>query len=690
MILPLSLRICLPCIAVLAAACARPTVVAPEPPDADGIVQLDEAGVTALGALLRMEDARVLDTALVAAQLSSPTAEVRARAALAAARTGDRAATPLLLRALADSAATVRRRAAFALGELGDTSLAVVDGLMAVALRDRAAPAAEAIAAIGRLGAGTGRTAVDSILARTGGAVSVLHETLLAAWRLPRDGATIQAIARWTSSDDPEVRWRAAYALARNPSPDAIASLLSAVDDVDPRVRSYAVRGLRSAQADSAGMRERALAVLLDAARDPHPHVRTNAIGLLAGYRTSQRTTPVLAHALADSVANVAVAAAQALAQSDDRASTGALRDATASGRPDGLRTAALHAWMSVDSATAAPVALEWADSSRWLLRMHAARALGRARPADAAPALRRLARDEHPLVAAEALAAVRSISDSIADARRIFIEQLGAAHPLVRAAATRGMSSSAGAADLDLLLQAYDRARQDSVRDAAIAAVQALARARRAGVPVERTFFLRFGEFGAPSDAAVHRLIRDSIGEPPEAWGEPRPTIRVQPAAFYEGIIRTYVAPVLAGAPPARVIIATTHGDIVLELASADAPLTVHNFISLIERGYYAGTRWHRVVPNFVIQDGDPRGDGSGGPGYAIRDEINPLRYMRGTLGMALSGPDTGGSQYFITHSPQPHLDGGYTVFGRVIDGMDAVDRVVQDDPILSMRVLR
>ncbi|MGH7447010.1 MAG: peptidylprolyl isomerase, partial [Longimicrobiales bacterium] len=188
----------------------------------------------------------------------------------------------------------------------------------------------------------------------------------------------------------------------------------------------------------------------------------------------------------------------------------------------------------------------------------------------------------------------------------------------------------------------------------------------------------------------ALHRLISDSIGAPPASWGQPRARIIVQAPAYYAGIVRTHVAPVLAGGAAPRVVIGTTHGDIVLELASADAPLTVHNFMSLIEDGYFDGTRWHRVVPNFVIQDGDRRGDGSGGPGYAIRDEINPLRYERGTLGMALSGPDTGGSQFFITHSPQPHLDGGYTVFGRVDSGMDVVDRVVQDDPLVSMRVVR
>ena len=94
--------------------------------------------------------------------------------------------------------------------------------------------------------------------------------------------------------------------------------------------------------------------------------------------------------------------------------------------------------------------------------------------------------------------------------------------------------------------------------------------------------------------------------------------------------------------------------------------------FVSLARRGFFNGLAWHRVVPNFVVQDGDPRGDGEGGPGYTIRDELNQRPYLRGTVGMALDGPDTGGSQFFITHSPQPHLDGRYTVFGRVVSGMD------------------
>jgi cyclophilin family peptidyl-prolyl cis-trans isomerase len=133
---------------------------------------------------------------------------------------------------------------------------------------------------------------------------------------------------------------------------------------------------------------------------------------------------------------------------------------------------------------------------------------------------------------------------------------------------------------------------------------------------------------------------------------------------------------------------IVTERGTIVLQLLAREAPLTVQNFVTLARRGFYDGLRFHRVVPNFVVQDGDPRGDGNGGPGYAIRDELNPVRYERGVVGMALSGPDTGGSQYFITHSPQPHLDGHYTAFGRVVSGLDVLDALVQGDQIRRVHV--
>ncbi|HLR07062.1 MAG TPA: peptidylprolyl isomerase, partial [Pyrinomonadaceae bacterium] len=128
---------------------------------------------------------------------------------------------------------------------------------------------------------------------------------------------------------------------------------------------------------------------------------------------------------------------------------------------------------------------------------------------------------------------------------------------------------------------------------------------------------------------------------------------------------------------------VVTSKGSFVIEFLPEDAPLTADNFIKLARKGFFNGQTIPRVVPNFVIQAGDPRGDTNGGPGYSIRCEINEVPYERAAVGMALSGKDTGGSQWFVTHSPQPHLDGGYTVFGRVIRGMDVVDRIARGDII-------
>jgi cyclophilin family peptidyl-prolyl cis-trans isomerase/HEAT repeat protein len=132
--------------------------------------------------------------------------------------------------------------------------------------------------------------------------------------------------------------------------------------------------------------------------------------------------------------------------------------------------------------------------------------------------------------------------------------------------------------------------------------------------------------------------------------------------------------------------VVTTSKGSFTIDLLPAVAPLNVDNFIGLAKRGYFGGITIHRVVPNFVIQDGDPRGEGNGGPGYQIRCEINQVTYDRGAVGMALSGKDTGGSQWFVTHSPQPHLDGGYTVFGNVILGMNVVDGIARGDVIKSI----
>ncbi len=138
------------------------------------------------------------------------------------------------------------------------------------------------------------------------------------------------------------------------------------------------------------------------------------------------------------------------------------------------------------------------------------------------------------------------------------------------------------------------------------------------------------------------------------------------------------------------KAVFTTGKGTFTIDLLPEDAPLTVDNFVKLARSNYFNGIEVHRVVPNFVMQDGDPRGDGNGGPGWSIRCEVNMIPFDRGAVGMALSGKDTGGSQWFVTHSPQPHLDGGYTVFGRVNEkDMKVVDNIVRGDKIISVRIV-
>ncbi len=138
------------------------------------------------------------------------------------------------------------------------------------------------------------------------------------------------------------------------------------------------------------------------------------------------------------------------------------------------------------------------------------------------------------------------------------------------------------------------------------------------------------------------------------------------------------------------RATIATSKGDIVIDLSAEHAPKTVNNFVTLARDGFYDGLTFHRVINNFMIQGGDPTGTGSGGPGYRFEDETtgNPLTHETGVISMANAGPNTNGSQFFITHAPQSHLNGRHTVFGKVAEGQDVVDAIQQGDAMTSVTI--
>lgn len=133
-----------------------------------------------------------------------------------------------------------------------------------------------------------------------------------------------------------------------------------------------------------------------------------------------------------------------------------------------------------------------------------------------------------------------------------------------------------------------------------------------------------------------------------------------------------------------------TNRGTLELELYPQYAPITVNNFVFLTEQGFYDGASFHRVIDNFVIQGGDPTGTGRGGPGYRFEDEVvgNPLKHETGVISMANAGPNTNGSQFFITHAPQPHLDGKHTVFGKVVEGQDVIYEIQAGDEMTAVTV--
>lgn len=644
------------------------------------VSSLEVAGLTGL---MQLEDTRTFDTTAFNLHFASSSAFIRARTSLAAGRIGNRAAVPLLLRALTDPHDSVRTYAAFALGELGDTS-AIVAQALSVLSRARGAAPREAIHALGKIGGPHARPHVENVL-RTAKEGPEIQEALLAIWRFPRQPSTSALVKPFVTSKDPEVRRRAIYALVRPISdPANVPDFQRWARHSDPMVRALAVRGLRAATADSARQRDQSASVLLSALADPHPHVRINAVGVLAGYRNETHAQRA-ALMLNDADYNVRIAAAQALGLMRGDAAVAALQRVISDPqqRPviKGIALASLAQASALHGQAAAVV---MASSPDAVLRTYAARALANVKTADAMALLRSLSNDPDLRVQIAAVTSAAGIAgDTLQATRAFFMEKLASHEPWVRAAALGGLERLVQPGDEVVVMEAFEFALRDRIDDAANAALAVLAKLAEKNPAIQHSFVARFPLSRIPLQDVQKAAIRELKLDARCCELKARPQV-------YARVVRDLLVPALATGYKPTVRVTTTAGSFDLELLPADAPLTVDNFMSLARRKYFDGGRWHRVVPNFVLQDGDPTGTGNGGPGYAIRDEINRVRYLRGVLGMALSGQDTGGSQWFITHSPQPHLDGDYTVFGRVVRGIEIADAVVQEDLIRSIEVIQ
>jgi cyclophilin family peptidyl-prolyl cis-trans isomerase/HEAT repeat protein len=647
--------------------------------------------------ILAMTDTRQLDTALVDRALASKWRPMRAVAALAIGQVGAErgmAGASRLRALLKDGDLTVAANAAYALGLLRDTA-SIADLGAALALNHDVAR--EAAWALGEIGA-PARAAITTAL-RSSHDHDTAIQLLLAASKLRP--VPLAEVRPYLKDANPSVVWAASYAIARTRAPGGVRELIDleaspamAARPQNPdrspdmsapytdslsgnqRARAEIARGIaKSAAGDSLG--PKALAVLARLVGDVDPHVRINAVRSLGTYGPQAKAS--LIYSTRDFDPNVRIAAAQSFGTvlSKDGIELPALWAAdTSIAYRESLLASATHAGLRP------PQLAEWASSPDWRLRAAVASAAGDT--IDRAFAISRaapLTRDPDPRVREAAYAALTPpvtmpLEDSV---HALLVSGLRDPDFYVRATVIGTLADRPSVVDLAAVLASYSRAGRDSANDARLAAIQYVGalwkkdstsltptwRAQLAGTPVPAD----------PLERAAGRTVPVW-----SKWENVAPAAR--PIGWYEGVVRSIVMPVYVG-KSVNATINTVRGPIRLELFGTDAPITVWNFLSLARSGYYRNTRFHRVVPNFVAQDGDPRDDGNGGPGYAIRDEMNRRRYERGAVGMALSGPDTGGSQYFITHSPQPHLDGHYTVFGRVIRGYDVLDRLVQGDLI-------
>ena len=621
--------------------------------------------------LLALEDRRVFDPVALGAAASHDGASVRARAALALGRIGDERAVPLLSRLTADPAAEVRISAAFAAGILGEPSLTAA---LVPRLGDAdPAVAARAAWALSMLEQPAG---ADALLSALRTAASERRPFLLRSlWRF-RTPEAASAASAFASDADPAVRSAALYALARRPQDASLGILTSALADPNADTAALCARALGLlAKPESVGPLWAAAA----SSRGPVTIAALLALQAVfeknaeAGLLLADDATARLLALCGDTNPNLAVPALALLRwRAADREVFRRLWTVASSGR--GRRQqVALSALMGgladqardlVDAAMASPDPY---------LRGTVAESLSYLPAADASARRARLAADPEVVVRLKVLEGLRT-KDSVAQSRALVDAALRDSDPGVQAAAIDALAQLEDPAVWPVIQEAVTRSSAGPAPDVAIeaiAAAEAHPEDPAARAVVEAAY--------RDPSVLVSRLARRSLVK----------RFHADPAALpwrtYDARSAEDYAEAAAserGAPPV-VRIETERGAFTVRLAPKEAPLTARNFVALARRGYFDGVRIHRVAPGFVVQDGDPTGTGNGGPGYEIRDELNATPYETGTVGMALSGPDTGGSQWFVTQAPQPHLDGGYTVFGKVVAGMEVVSRIEQGDRI-------
>jgi cyclophilin family peptidyl-prolyl cis-trans isomerase/HEAT repeat protein len=682
--------------------------------------------------IIRYEDARNWNNDLKAL-LSHPDAKVRQRAALAAGRIGDeRAVSSLndLLRKDADN--DVRQMAAFALGEIespagADALLEVLGAVARPEVPGGAAPLgwgrlerapdlneavrARAVEALGKIAAALPESEKER-KASLGSAI--LRALKFEDDRRPQANqltillgvtATLRArpegagpvVVRFLDYPDPRVVAGALNTMARLRLKDGNERVRQLLNNGDPIVRANAARVIGAAE------HKEAFDALLDRAlHDQDLRVRVSAIRALASLKDSHAANPLIKRgdellsserqnpSVRNEILEIATTLGRLLPNSLNADAIDFLRTMHTRTKGEAVEVESAFARIAPGIYLTNPsednvlrVGSTWRQVSRRAQALAAIRdvitgaATGSAGDNALKAAQKELAsmldrRTTPTLAIPDVLQAYRGYKP--ADADQFARKYLASPDVIVRATAAEVIGGQTpNETNTRALVEALPRALKDQdLNDAALAILDALGKqkTKEANDAIKTAL-----------DSSDHLIRRKAVA-----------LLKANGAGDFSdriGLVRTryndadYRRAIARISRHVTATVVTSKGSFTIEFLPEDAPLTVDNFIQLAKKRFFNGQTVPRVVPNFVIQAGDPRGDQNGGPGYQIRCEINEVPYDRAALGMALSGKDTGGSQWFVTHSPQPHLDGGYTVFGRVIRGMDVVDNVARGDVI-------
>jgi len=620
-----------------------------------------------LAAVIHLEDQRLHSDELES-YLSDDSLRVRARAVQAVGRIGDPRAGALLMEALKDSSMTVARTAAFAIGLTGQIEFA--SPLLSVARNLPSAVAANAVLSAGRLADSSMTEVADSLLAFLAEASPEVREA--ACYALFYAGARTQAkqlVGFESGEPDSLVRVAALYTLSRLGIDEGTPVFVKYQTDADPYLRSLALRGLGRSSSPEA------LHLLALSLNDNNDRVVAQAI---AGLRSLQNkdAPPYLS---------------SRLQRTQDERLIEALLDALRgyksnlgvdmaiihlrSGLSDNLVAASIKYLATIQKDRAITIIDSLLnDKPPATVRAACAEAYGEISKENVIPRLAVLFSDEDPLVRAEAFGVLVGLDSTNLE----FYVQKALVDP-----------------DFMPVILALDQIREHKLTQHIPALVDLMIQGETVDIDIRRSVLdAAEGLFGdSLYDSTLTKILIAGLFDPDyvvrrqaskvfkEKKGIDRGNM-VTPAEtrISERDIRKALDKYLLN-PSA--IIMTDKGQIEFELYLDAAPLTVLNFIELAEDGFYNGLRFHRVIPDFVVQGGDPLGTGWGGPPYFIRCEYSDRPFRRGTVGIATSGRDTGGSQFFITHSPLPHLNARYTVFGGVTEGMEVVDRIVKGDVI-------